>query len=50
MQFSATLKKSHLETIIAIIKSVSIFDKPEFEIPIQLGFRDDVNPLNKKLL
>jgi hypothetical protein len=48
MQFPAKLKTQHLLDIVALQNTVTCIEKSEFEIPIQLGVIDEMNPLKRK--
>lgn len=48
MQFPAKLKTKHLLDIIALQNTVTSIEKSEFEIPIQLGVIDELNPFKRK--
>jgi len=48
MQFSAKLKKEHLDEIIDFLRTVTSVEKPEFEIPIQLAIIDELDPYQNR--
>ena len=48
MQFSAKLKFKHMTDVIGLQNTVTCIEKNEFEIPIQLGVIDDLNPIKPR--
>ena len=48
MQFSAKLKRDHLDEIINLQRTITTVEKPQYEIPIQLAIIDELNLFQSK--